>query len=477
MARPSKPPERRQADTRPAVPHSLFGEILDWMLAPLLFLWPISIVATHHVANQIADLPYDRQLGEHVMAIARQVQVQGDRASINLPPAARDVLRVGEDDTLYFQVTAPRGEILVGDGDIPRVAVGIVDEAQPVRFRDATIHGVETRVAYLFIPTQDPRAPVIVQVAETRQKREQLASRIIAGVLLPQFAILPLAVILVWLGLTRGLAPLNRLQQLIRRRRPDDLSPVPLRIVPDELRPVIAAFNDMMARLEDNLGAQHRFIAAAAHQLKTPLTGLKTQTELALRETDTGQLHDYLERISASVDRASRLTYQLLQLARAEASHDGRGHNETVDLGSLARAATMHCAPRALAKNIDLGFEEAGTAMQILGHPLLLREMIDNLVDNAIKYTPSGGCVTVRMRAGADWVLEVEDSGIGIAAEDRPKVFERFFRVLGTGAEGSGLGLAIVREIIDLHRARIEVLENPAGRGTLMRVIFSRSGP
>lgn len=477
MARPSKPPERRQADTRPAVPHSLFGEILDWMLAPLLFLWPISIVATHHVANQIADLPYDRQLGEHVMAIAKQVQVQGARASINLPPAARDVLRAGEDDTLYFQVMAPRGEILVGDSEIPGIAVGIVDEAQPIRFRDASIHGVETRVAYLFIPTRDPRAPVIVQVAETRLKREQLASRIISGVLLPQFAILPLAVILVWLGLTRGLAPLNRLQQLIRRRRPDDLSPVPLRIVPDELRPVIAAFNDMMARLEDNFEAQHRFIAAAAHQLKTPLTGLKTQTELALRETDTGQLHDYLERISASVDRASHLTYQLLQLARAEASHDGRGHNETVDLESLARAATMHCAPRALAKNIDLGFEEAGTAMQIHGHPLLLREMIDNLVDNAIKYTPSGGCVTVRMRAGADWVLEVEDSGIGIAAEDRPKVFERFFRVLGTGAEGSGLGLAIVREIIDLHRARIEVLENPAGRGTLMRVIFSRSGP
>lgn len=475
MARPSKLLARRPADTRPVVPHSLFGEILDWMLAPLLFLWPISIVATNHVANQIADLPYDRQLGEHVVAIAKQVQVHGARVSINLPPEARDVLRGGNEDTLYFQVTARHGEILVGDSEIPRVAVGIVDEAQPVRFRDESINGVDMRVAYLFVPTQDPRAPVVVQVAETRQKREQLASRIISGVLLPQFTILPLAVILVWLGLTRGLTPLDRLQQLIRHRRPDDLSPIPLRFIPDELRPVIAAFNDMMARLEDNLGAQHRFIAAAAHQLKTPLTGLKTQTELALRETDTAQLHDYLQRISASVDRASHLTRQLLQLARAEASHDRGERKEPVDLASLAREATMNCAPRALAKNIDLGFEEAATAMQIDGNPLLLREMVDNLVDNAIKYTPDGGHVTVRLRAGADWILEVEDSGIGIAAEDRPKVFERFYRVLGTGEDGSGLGLAIVREIVDLHRACIEMLENPSGRGTLVRIIFPRS--
>ncbi len=464
--------ERQSVFSRPEDPHSLFGEILDWMLAPLLFLWPISIVATNHVANQIADLPYDLQLSEQVMAIAKQVKIQGAETSVNLPPPARDLLRSDEEDTIYFQVVTPHGALLAGDADMPRIEPTKIDAEKDVRFRDESIHGEETRVAYLFVPTENPRTPIIVQVAETRRKREHLASKIISGVLLPQFAIIPLAVILVWLGLTRGLAPLKRLQSRIRRRRPDDLSPIHLRTVPDELRPVIAAFNDMMARLEDNLDAQHRFIAAAAHQLKTPLTGLKTQTELALRETDDSQLRDYLQRIAAGVDRASHLTYQLLQLARAEASHEKPLEMAPVDLEALTREVTALCVPRALARSIDLGFEESGTPMKIIGQVLLLREMIDNLVDNAIKYTPPGGSVTVRMLNSTDWTLEVEDTGIGIDKEDRHQVFERFFRVLGTGAEGSGLGLAIVREIAELHQARIVVRDNPLGKGTLIRVAF-----
>ena len=461
------------ADGQSAEPHSLFGEILDWMLAPLLFLWPISIVATNHVANQIADLPYDRQLGYRVVAIARQVEIKDARVSVNLPGPARDMLRADEDDTSYFQVLDPRGELVIGDSDIPRVETpGAAGEAKAILFRDERIYNEEARVAYQFVPVEPGRPPVLVQVAETRHKREQLASRIISGVLLPQFAIIPLAVILVWLGLTRGLAPLKRLQLRIRERRPDDLSPLNLRNVPDELRPMIAAFNDMMARLENNLEAQQRFISAAAHQLKTPLTGLKTQTELALRETDCGQLHDYLQRIAGGVDRAAHLTNQLLQLARAEASSEKAQANEPVDLEALTREVTANCVPRALARNIDLGFEAAEEKMMISGVPLLLREMIDNLVDNAIKYTPESGRVTVRLRATPASIIEVEDTGIGISAQDRSHVFERFYRVLGTDAQGSGLGLAIVREIADLHRVRIEVLDNPDGRGTLIRLIF-----
>lgn len=463
-------------DNQRVEPHSLFGEILDWMLAPLLFLWPISIVATNHVANQIADLPYDHQLRANVVAIVRLVELHGTRVSVSLPGAARDMMSADEDDTTYFQVIGPHGELVIGDSDIPHIdAPGDAAEQPTIHFRNVRIHNEETRVAYQFLSAAPGQPPVLVQVAETRHKREQLASRIISGVLLPQFAIIPLAVMLVWLGLTRGLAPLKRLQLRIRRRQPDDLSPIMLRTVPEELRPVIAAFNDMMARLEDNLEAQHRFIAAAAHQLKTPLTGLKTQTELALQETDCLQLHDYLQRISSGVDRAAHLTYQLLQLARAEASHENVRTMEPVDLQALAHEVTAHCVPRALARNIDLGFEEAGSPMIISGVTLLLREMIDNLVDNAIKYTPVGGRVTVRLHATSAWSLEVEDTGIGIVKEDRPRVFERFYRALGTDAEGSGLGLAIVREIAELHRASIEVLDNPDGHGTLIRLVFDNS--
>lgn len=457
--------------------NSLFGEILDWMLAPLLLVWPISIAATHLVAEEISNQAYDHVLAEHVVRIVREMKVGHEGVSVTLPPPAAMPAPEDDGDRQFFQVAVAGDETLAGTTEIPGLRAG--DERSPgsVHFRNGNLMGEPVRIAYQLVPSISDARPLLVQVAETRRQRKALSSRIISGVLLPQFAIIPLAVILVWLGLSRGLAPLGRLQTRIRRRRPDDLSPINLRTVPEELQPMVGAFNDMMARLQDNLDAQQRFISAAAHQLKTPLTGLKTQTELALGETDCVQLHDYLQRIAAGVDRAAHLTNQLLQLARAEASHETRHVWEPVDLEELTRDVAVNCVPRALARNIDLGYEEAGGVVKILGVPLLLREMIDNLVDNAIKYTPLGGRVTVRLHGGANPVLEVEDTGIGIPKEDRGRIFERFYRALGTDAEGSGLGLAIVREIADLHRASVQVLDNPGGQGTLIRLVFANSPP
>ncbi len=463
------------SDPNPAL-NSLFGEILDWMLAPLLLVWPISIAATHHIADDIANQPYDQALADNVVTIARQLKITPDGVSVHLPANTHAALTEDNDvDRRFRQVAVAGGDFIAGDAEVPALPVGESRQLGNVQFRDDWIMGERVRIAYRLMPSQGDARPVLVQVAETRKQRNALSSRIISGVLLPQFAIIPLAVILVWLGLTRGLAPLTRLQSRIRERRPDDLSPIELRTVPEELRPMVGAFNDMMARLHDNLDAQQRFIAAAAHQLKTPLTGLKTQVELALQENDFVHLRDYLQRIAAGVNRASHMTYQLLQLARAEASHEKPRALEPVDLDALVREVMTHCVSRALARNIDLGFEKAEAEVKIIGVPLLLREMIDNLVDNAIKYTPLGGRVTVRLRASFDPVLEVEDTGIGISSEDRQRIFDRFFRALGTDAEGSGLGLAIVREIADLHQASIEVLDNPAGHGTLIRLVFVRS--
>jgi two-component system sensor histidine kinase TctE len=454
--------------------NSLFGEILDWMLAPLLFLWPISIAVTHNVANNIANQPYDQALAESATAIARLVTVVGDRVVVNFPAPARALLRADEFDATYYQVRGSNGELVNGDREIPAVVAPDHVEAGEVLFRDDDISGENIRVAYTFVPLKTLRQPALVQVAETRKKRENLASRIISGVLLPQFAIIPLAVFLVYRGLTRGLAPLSRLQKRIRRRRPGDLSPLDTHGVPDELRPVVVAFNDMMARLELNLQAQQRFIADAAHQMRTPLTGLKTQTELALSETDPEQVRESLQRIAESTDRAVHLINQLLLLARAEASHEKIHAVDPLDLESLARAVTRDWVSQALEKRIDLGFEGEGWALWIDGVPLLLRELLNNLIDNAIKYTPPGGRVTVRIRAGEAATLEVEDTGVGIGDDDRELVFERFYRVLGSGAAGSGLGLPIVREIADLHRASVSLQPNPTGPGTLAVVVFPR---
>jgi len=467
-------PHRGSVFGGPGELNSLFGEILDWMLAPLLFLWPISIAVTNHVANQIANQPYDQALSDNVAAIVRLVRIEDNGVHVNFPASARTVLRADETDTLFYQVTGLRGELVAGDREIPWVDMPERAGGDGVMFRDDMVNGEEIRVAYTFLPVAAGRVPVLVQVAETRIKRGDLASRIISGVLLPQFAIIPLAVILVYLGLTRGLAPLNRLQGRIRRRRPGDLSPIPIRGVPEEIRPVIGALNEMMTRLEENLQAQQRFIADAAHQLKTPLTGLKMQAELALDETDPTALHAYMERITEAADRAAHLTSQLLLLARAEASHEKVHAVESLDLEQLARRAAGEWVPRAMAAEIDLGFEGTGAPLTIDGVPLLLRELLNNLLDNAIKYTPPGGRVTLRTRGGETAIVEVEDNGIGIPAPERERVFERFYRVLGTAADGSGLGLPIVKEIAEIHRATIALESGAEGVGTLIRLDFPR---
>ena len=454
--------------------NSLFGEILDWMLAPLLFLWPISIIITHNVAASIANTPYDRSMADSLRALAQMITVDAGRVSVNFPAPARALFRSDQDDVVYFQVTDLAGRVISGDTDIPPASPPRNLVPGDVLFRDGVIQGEEVRIAYLFLRAY-PRTDsplVLLQLGETRNKRSDLASRVVTGVLLPQFAIIPLAVVLVWLGLTRGIAPLSRLQRILRRRRPSDLSPISTIGVPEEVRPLIIAFNEMMERLEENLHAQQRFIADAAHQMRTPLTGLRMQTELALLESEPEALRSSLQQIAGSAERASHLINQLLSLARAESSSEKIYAVERVDLSALVKNVVEELFPRALAKQIDLGIEVCDGELGIDGNPVLLRELVKNLVDNAIKYTPAGGQVTVRTQATDFAILEVEDSGIGIPEADRERVFERFYRVLGSGEDGSGLGLPIVREIAELHRARATLNPNPSGRGTIAQVVF-----
>lgn len=467
-------PERPPVFGAPGVPNSLFGEILDWMLAPLLLLWPISIAATHHVANDIANEPYDQALAENVGAISRLVRVVDGKVIVSLPAQAKTILHADERDELFIQVRNSQGKLLAGDEQLPVPSGDNEPVLSEVRFRDERIAGDPVRVAYKAHEVETGQRWVIIQVAETRHKREALASRIISGVLLPQFAIIPLAVVLVWLGLSRGLRPLSRLRERMATRRPGDLSPIDSRRVPEEVQPMVRSFNDVMARLEENLQAQQRFIADAAHQMKTPVTGLRMQAELAMRETDPAQLRRSIEQIAHAAERAGHLITQLLTLARTEASHEKLHRFEIVDLESLAREVTLECVLAAQAKHIDIGFEGSEWPAAIDGVPLLLKELIKNLVDNAIKYTPPDGRVTVRVSAGEHIVLEVEDNGIGVVEEDRERIFERFYRVLGTDADGSGLGLAICREIAELHRAAISLIGGADGRGSRVVVVFPR---
>ncbi len=454
---------------------SLFGEILDWMLAPLLLLWPMSVVLTWLVAQGIANKPFDRELGDMAQLLARQVAVQRDApipyATFSLPAGAAQILRTDPTDTIYYQVLGLRGEFLSGDRAL-RVPAD-EDRAPPgeLRFRDDIMQAEAIRVAYLWVdmPLPAGQSPPLIQVAETLGKRSRLATEIIKGVIVPQFVILPIAVLLVWLALARGISPLNELQQRIRRRDANDLSAIDERDAPEEVSPLVQAINDLLTRLDQSIRSQKHFIADAAHQLKTPLAGLRTQAELAQRDLDadppnTPQVRRSLQQIARSSHRAAHMVNQLLAMARAENQGNDASH-QPVALARLARDTVQDFVPRALEKHIDLGYEghePGGPPLTVRGHPVLLRELIRNLIDNALLYTPGGGTVTVRVLHdpfGQVVVLQVEDSGPGIPAAEREQVFQPFYRSLDNDVDGSGLGLAIVREIAQQHGAEV-VLED-----------------
>jgi two-component system, OmpR family, sensor histidine kinase TctE len=322
---------------------------------------------------------------------------------------------------------------------------------------------------------------VLIQVAETLDKRSLLATEIIRGVMLPQFVVLPLAILLTWWALDQAVRPLNRLESRIRARRPDDLSPMDLRGVPDEILPMANSVNDLLSRLKDSIATQKRFLADAAHQLKTPLAGLRMQAELALREgTVQEEVKQSLRQIGRSSIRATHTVNQLLALARAEASGASMAR-QRCDLAQVTLEVVQDCVPRALESGIDLGLEGASPGdhgVQLDGNPSLLKEMLGNLVDNAIRYTPRGSVVTVRVlpaSLGQPMEVQVEDNGPGIPAAERQLVFEPFYRALGSNTDGSGLGLSIVREIAQLHHAHVEAREAHAGRmppGTVFTVRF-----
>ena len=459
------------------------------MLAPLLLLWPMSLGLTWVVAQAIAARPYDRELADVVRALARQATVQ---AAANAPAAtaraeiersATLLRRDDDEDRTYYQVLGRRGELLAGDEGlaVPGEEIGGSGEAG-VRFRDDLIGDEPVRVAYLWLPPAPgtTRSEALVQVAETLSKRSQLATEIIKGVILPQFVILPLAVVLVWFALARGIRPLAELQQRIRKRESTDLSAIPEGDVPDEVAPLVRSINDLLQRLDKTIATQRHFLADAAHQLKTPLAGLRMQCELAAREIDSGRgdpasMKHTLRQIAVSTQRAAHVVNQLLSMARAEDSGQAARHQQ-VDLAAVTRAVVRDFVPRAIERRIDLGYEgpETHEATRLRGEPVLLGEMVRNLVDNALQYTPQGGTVTARVMPdpfGQVVVLQVEDTGPGIAPAEREAVFRPFYRAPDTQVDGSGLGLAIVHEVAVRHSAEVTVTDarprgSTAGGGT-----------
>ncbi len=380
------------------------------------------------------------------------------------------MLGPGEGDHSFWQIRSGEYGVLAGDPDIP-VPSGS-DLVEPVLY-DGYVRGAAVRLVALTIPGRTINDSVTVLLAETRLRRESLASDIVAAVVAPQLALIFFAVVVIIGGVTSGLAPLVALADAIILRRRYELSPLPSAGVPAEAVPLIEAFNGLLARLAEVLAAQKRFVADAAHQLRTPLAVLKIQLEQALREQDADQRRQHLERMKDSLDRTARLSSQLLLLARAEPGGTAISQDRA-DLRAIAMEVGRQWVPRALQLGRDLGFESDDDSAEVWGNRTLLEEMIANLLDNALRY--GGPRVTVRVSSGdgaTGPAIVVEDDGLGIPLTEYARVFDRFYRVPGTHGEGSGLGLSIVQEIVYGHGAEVS-LEAPASGGLRVTVRFPR---
>ena len=451
---------------------SLRGQLLRWLLIPLLALVALNSVSLYRDALEAADIAYDRSLLASTRALAERVSVRDGKVVADVPYVALDSFETDTLGRIFYRVSGLRGETVSGYADLPPVPAKVPrSELYPalVRFYHADYNGEPVRIAALLQPVFDDsmRGIALIQVGETLDARRALSRRILVNTLARQ-ALLVLAVgTLVWFAVRLVLQPLMRLKNEVETRPLSDLSDVDPALVHREVRPLVGAMNGAMGRLQELIAGQRRFIADASHQLRTPLTVLKTQAELALRENDPDAMREIVRSIAATTDSTVHLANRLLTLARIEHGGDSAALMP-VSLTEVARQVGLELALPAVQKSIDLALEAPQEAM-VQGHALLLHEMVSNLLDNAIRYTPAGGAVLLKVsEQGSTVLLEVQDSGAGIPESERDQVFAPFYRAaaaLETNPGGTGLGLAIVRDIVALHGGAISLDAGETGRG------------
>ena len=452
---------------------SLHRQLLLWLLLPQIVLWLVAAFGAYRVASRHADELVDASLLQAARALARQIRPTASGLFVDLPRSAQDILAADPDDRVMYTVSSPPGQLLLGDARMPPPP-GAPALNAPV-FYDATVPEA-MRVVSLDLHLGAAGAAdstLRVQVARSSAPRELLARRMLLDTALPLSLLIALMSMGVWAGIRRGLRPLAELQQQMQGRRADALDPVQLQAAPPEVGALAGAVNELLGQVQQSLATQRRFISDAAHQLRTPLAGLKSQTELALAAVDaTTQpaVRQRLERVHESAVRGARLVSQLLVLARSDPDAVSAQGWAPVDCARLVQDVAAEWVPRALAAGSDLGVDlPEGVDATVLGVELLLREALANLIDNALRYAGPGATLTVRLRRTSDDVwLDVEDNGPGLTPEMRARAFERFTRGT-TAGEGCGLGLSIVQEIAERHGGSAQLLA-AAPRGCVARL-------
>ena len=430
---------------------SLKRQLLLWLLLPQLVLWSVGGVLAWRIALSYADTGINQSLKQSVRALARQVKPVGSGLLVDFPRAAQDVLEQDPTDRMGYMVSSPPGSFVLGNGQLPPPPDGIPIQVGEPLIYDARVADKRVRVALLDVTYGERNAPqrLRVQVAKSLAVQERVARELVFDMLVPLAALGVVLGLLINAGITRGLRPLKRLEaQLGDRTGPalSSLPPIELAQAPQEVHSLALAVNELLDAVRRSLSQEKRFVNDAAHQLRTPLAGLVSQSELALQETELQPLHERLVKVHAGALRSAHLVHQLLSLARTEAEVA----LHPLDVALLAREVAREWTPKALAAQVDLGYEGEAVVL-VQGEKLLLREVLNNLIDNALHYAGAGTRLTVRVRRMEDRCrLEVEDDGPGLPDADLPRAFERFWRSSELPG-GCGLGLAIVAEIAHRH--------------------------
>lgn len=446
---------------------SLRRRLLFILIGLFALVWFAAFAGTYATAMRRLELMFDAQLAHDAGVLLTLVESGLHEAHGSLGPPQQIALgRRRFRKVLAFQVW--RGErVMLRSENAPEVrplehngyANLVVDAGD---WRGYTLHG--------------PEDGLTVWVGEPVALRAQLASEIAREELYPLLPGIPLLALLLWWGVGQGLLPLHRIAVEVAQRSPSNLHPVDLQQVPAEVNAIVEKLNALLARLREAFERERRFTSDAAHEIRTPLAGIKTHAQVALRTTDEAQRRHEAEQVIQDVDRTTHLVEQLLTLARLD--REALTHNySAVDLPALADDVVTRLQPEAEARRIALARSDA-TAAPVRGDAAMLGAMIRNLVDNAIRYTPAGGRVAVEVAPrDAEVTLTVTDNGPGIPADERARVFDRFYRGPTANAQGCGLGLSIVKRVAELHRAAIELADAPGGHGLRVQVVFPGHSP
>lgn len=446
-------------------PLGLRQRLLLWILLPLIAVFIGSILFDYRLAQETADTAYDHSLNNAALDIAAYIQTVGLKPELHLTPEAEAMLRHDAVDKIFFAVRDSNKQLLIGDANLP-VYPGTI-HTQPV-FAEDIYHGEKIRATTQHITIDGNE--ISITVAETMRERDHASNRILAATIIPNLIIIAATLLVIYFGVRRGLAPLVHVENQIASRSPRDLRALDIGHAPREIRPMLTRLNELFESLRTAAAAQQRFLADAAHQLRTPLAGLQTQIELVAAEGKYVRNDERLARIEEATERIAHLVTQLLIYAQTEPAASANQIFHPVALHELAESAASTFIDRALAKDIDLGFEIQPAVAE--GIAWMLREALGNLIDNALRYCPAGSTITVRSGIHSSHpYLAVEDNGPGIPPEEHKKVFERFYRIPGSISGGCGLGLPIVQEIAHLHAATI-TFSKPANGGLTVTLTF-----